>query len=120
LGRRVIALLAAYVIAVSSLMASFGAARAAAESAAVPAGIICHTAVTGQTSPATGEPNGKICAQDCCFGCLTLTAALPPPPVKAVGALRSTGQVLAPPAIAVLVSGPTNKSSRSRAPPLPA
>jgi len=119
LRRRIIALVAAYTIALSSLLASYGAARAAAETAA-PGGIICHTLVAGQQTPSSDETNNKICADCCCVGCLMLMAALPPPPAKVVGALQSATEPLTLPAIAGLAAGPATKSHRSRAPPLPA
>jgi hypothetical protein len=81
LRRRAIALLAAYAIALASLLASFTAARAAADINNT-LGVICHTLDAGQTNPAGGQDNGKACAENCCIGCLMLTAALPLPPVK--------------------------------------
>src|ERR1700692_2410409 len=76
LRRRVVALAAAYAIALSSLIGSFGAARAAAEAATLPGAILCHSDVAGQSTPAPDESNGKICINSCCTGCLMLTAAL--------------------------------------------
>ncbi|HUD85100.1 MAG TPA: hypothetical protein VMR17_01550 [Xanthobacteraceae bacterium] len=120
LRRRFVALAAAYAIAIASLVASFGAARAAAETAAIRGGVICHTIVGGQSSPATDETTGKICVDNCCVGCLMLLAALPPPPLKVFGAPQSVAQLLIPPAAVVLAAGPHGKSHRSRAPPLSA
>jgi hypothetical protein len=119
LGRRIIALVAAYTIALSSLLASFTAARAAGEAAVAPLGVICHTLAIGQQgpSPSGDQSNGKICADCCCVGCLMLMAALPPPPVKVAGATQSPGKRLQPPAIAVLAAIAETKSHRSRAPP---
>jgi hypothetical protein len=119
LRRRIIALAAAYAIALSSLLASFGAARAAAEVAAVPGGIICHTVVAGQQTPAQG--NGKLCIDCCCgIGCTMTLAALPPPPAAAAPLLQAPSHRLAPLGTAVLSGGLETKSHRSRAPPLPA
>jgi hypothetical protein len=122
LGRRIIALVAAYAIALSSLLASFTAARAAGEAAAAPGGVICHTLVIGQQapSPSGDRTNGKLCVDNCCVGCLMLMAAVPPPPVKVAGAPQSAGKLLQPPPIAVLAVRPETKSHRSRAPPLTA
>jgi hypothetical protein len=119
LGRRIIALVAAYAIALSSLLASFTAARAAGEAASIPAGVICHTLVIGQQapSPSGDQTNGKLCVDNCCVGCLMLMAALPPPPAKIAGAIATAGSLLTPPAIVVLTDGPKTKSHRSRAPP---
>jgi hypothetical protein len=119
LRRRTIALVAAYTIALASLLASFTAARATIDTNN-SLGVICHTLDTGQTNPAGGQDNGKACAENCCIGCLMLTAALPPPPVKITGAPQTASQPLPPPAIAALAGGTFTKSHRSRAPPLTA
>jgi hypothetical protein len=118
LRRRAVALIAAYAIALSSLFASFATARAAAEAAAVPGGVICHTDVIGRQAPTSDQ--GKVCVDDCCVGCLILTAALPPPPTKVIDRPQSASQVLPPPEITVLAAGTFTKSHRSRAPPLTA
>ena len=117
--RRAVALVAAYAIALASLLASFTAARAAMD-ANSPLGVICHTIDTGQTAPAGGQDNGKACAENCCIGCLMLTAALPPPPVKITGTPQTAGQLLRPPAVSALAAKPLTQSHRSRAPPLTA
>jgi hypothetical protein len=119
LRRRTIALVAAYTIALASLLASFTAARATIDTNNA-LGVICHTLDTGQTNPAGGQDNGNACAENCCIGCLMLTAALPPPPVKITGAPQTASQPLPPPAIAALAGGTFTKSHRSRAPPLTA
>ena len=121
LRRRIVALAAAYTIALSSLIASFGAASAAADAAAAPNGIICHTLVAGDEAPASGDTNSKHCIDNCCIGCLMLMAAVPPPPAKITGApLSSASQSIAPPQNIVLVGGLESKDHRSRAPPLAA
>jgi hypothetical protein len=117
LGRRLVALVAAYAIALSSLIASFGAARAAAAAADTPGGIICHSLDAGQHAPADGQTDRNICSADCCVGCLLLVAALPPPPVNAVAVARSSAPVFAAPTIRGLTGRPEAKSHRSRAPP---
>jgi hypothetical protein len=116
LRRRIVALAVAYAIALSSLIASFGAASAAA-AAAAPNGIICHTLVAGDQTPASGDTNGKHCADNCCIGCLMLMAAVPPPPAKIIGAPLSARQSIAPPQNIVLSGGLKTKDHRSRAPP---
>jgi hypothetical protein len=116
LRRRIVALGAAYAIALASLIASFGAASAAA-AAAAPNGIICHTLVTGDQTPASGDTNTKHCIDNCCIGCLMLIAAVPPPPAKITGAPLSASQSIAPPQNIVLVGGLQAKDHRSRAPP---
>jgi hypothetical protein len=117
LRRRIVALAAAYAIALSSLIASFGAASAAAAAAAGPTGIICHTLVAGDAAPASGDTNSKHCADNCCIGCLMLMAAVPPPPAKIISAPLSASQSIAPPQNIVLVGGLETKDHRSRAPP---
>ncbi len=117
LRQRIVALAAAYAIALSSLIASFGSALAAAEATALPGGILCHTDASGQSGPSTDETNNRICADCCCVGCLTLMVAVPAPPAKAIAVLQSSSERIAPLAIIVLVGGPTAKSHQSRAPP---
>jgi hypothetical protein len=117
--RRVIALAAAYAIALSSLIASFGAARAAAEAPGIPGGIICHTVVPGQEAPSPADTNGKMCA-DCCVGCMMPLAAVPPAPPNAAPLAQASSHRIAAPEIAALAGGRETKSHRSRAPPLTA
>jgi hypothetical protein len=122
--RRFVALVAAYAIALSGLLANFTAARAAIETANSPIGIICHTLQTDQQAPAHeqgGDQGGdQACAANCCSGCLMAMAALPPPPVTVAGAPQGTGLLLSPLAAGAVVAGSETKSHRSRAPPLPA
>jgi hypothetical protein len=120
LRRRIVALAAAYAIALSSLIATFASARAAAEAAAAPDGvIICHTVVAGSETPSPADQtNSKHCVDNCCVGCLMLMAAVPPPPAKIVRAPLSASQSIAPPQNIVLVGGLQTKDHRSRAPPL--
>jgi hypothetical protein len=120
LRRRIVALAAAYAIALASLIASFGAASAAADAAAAPNGIICHTLVSADQAPASSDTNSKHCVDNCCIGCLMLTAAVPPPPAKITRAPLSASQAVAPPQSIVLVGGLKTKDHRSRAPPLAA
>jgi hypothetical protein len=121
LRRRIVALAAAYAIALSSLIASFGAARAAAETAAIPGGIICHSNIDGQQAPAPAGDNGKTCLDCCCgVGCTMTMAALPPPPTSTAPLLQAPSHRLAPPDAAIRNGGPDTKSHRSRAPPLTA
>jgi hypothetical protein len=121
LRQRMIALAAAYAIALSSLVASFGAARAAAETAAIPGGIICHSIVAGQQAPAPAEDNGKICLDCCCgVGCTMTLAALPPPPTVAAPLPQTASQRVAPPKTFIADRSAEGQPHRSRAPPLPA
>jgi hypothetical protein len=117
LRRRIVALAAAYAVALSGLIASFGTARAAAASAADPIGVICHTLDPAQSAPAGDETNGRICADCCCIGCLMLMATVPPP-ASAAAIAQSSSRALQPPLTqAVLSGGPEAKSHQSRAPP---
>jgi len=120
--RRVIALATALAIALSGLIAGFGTAHAAANLAAQPDAVICHGAGAEQSAPAPSpdDTNSTTCIGSCCIGCLMLTAALPAPPVRIIGALQSAGRLLQPPAIIALAARPDTTSHRSRAPPLPA
>jgi hypothetical protein len=115
--KRLVALAAAYAIALAGLIANFGGAQMAA--AAQPGGIICHTDFVGGhvPSPAPSPDSGtnKTCTDDCCTGCVTLMAALPPAPANA-GTIPPSASVRVAP-LAVFVSIPRTKSHRSRAPP---
>lgn len=114
LGRRLIALAAAYAIALSGLMLSFGVARAAVS---LPGTVTCHSDAGGTTAPTGSRPDGKLCDASCCTGCLMLVAALPPPPVNVAEAPRMASRPL--PLIAVITVGAAahTSSHRSRAPP---
>lgn len=115
--KRLVALAAAYAIALAGLIANFGGAQMAAAAAAQPGGIICHTDFAGGPAPSPDGGTNKTCTDDCCTGCLTLTAALPPAPANAGTISPSASVRMVPLAIAVFVSGPRTKSHRSRAPP---
>jgi hypothetical protein len=117
LGRRLVALAAAYAIALSSLIASFGTARAAAAAVDEPGGIICHSLVTDQQAPAGDQTDRNICSADCCIGCLLLLAALPPPPANAVAVARSAGPAFTARTSRGLAGRPEARSHQSRAPP---
>lgn len=116
LQRRIVALVAAYALALSALIGTFAAAREAAATPAVPGLITCHTDATGAPSPA-GDTDGRLCADSCCIGCLMLMADLPPPPDVVVGEPQSTGQKLALPAAVGFTRTQKTKSHRSRGPP---
>jgi hypothetical protein len=120
LRRRFVALVAAYAIALSGLLANFTAAHAAIADANSPTGIICHTLQTDQQAPAHDPSGDQACAANCCIGCLMLMAALPPPPVTVTGALQATGILLSLPATDAVAAVSETKSHRSRAPPLTA
>jgi hypothetical protein len=117
LRQRIVALAAAYVIALSSLVASFGVARAAAETSGVPGDVICHTLAPDQQAPNSDRGSGKICEDCCSSGCLMAMAALPPPPANTVMVLHSVPYFVAPPPVIALAGSREVKSHRSRAPP---
>jgi hypothetical protein len=56
LRRRIIALAAAYAIALASLISSFSVASVAAQAVAQPGGILCHTDVSGHHAPPPTKP----------------------------------------------------------------
>jgi len=116
LRQRVIALAAAYAVALSSLVASYGLARAAA-TAAVPGAVICHTIVDADQAPSPASDQADHCAANCCLGCIMHVAALPPLPATPAGVLESSTQRLPPPAAVALTARPETASHRSRAPP---
>lgn len=117
LGRRVVALVAAYAIVLSGLLASFGAARAATQVTGNHGAILCHTETADSQSPSTDGTTGRICVDNCCVGCLTPLVAVPPPSVNFAEAPATSNQkILAPLEIAGF-SGIATKSHRSRAPP---
>jgi Protein of unknown function (DUF2946) len=121
LRQRLVALAAAYAIALSGLIANFGGAQMAAAAATAQSDfVICHSDGANTPAPSPDGGTGKTCIDDCCTGCLMHTAALPQPPATAIALLSSAGEPIVPPAVAVVASGPELSSHRSRAPPLPA
>lgn len=114
LARAVIALVAAYAIALSSLMVSFGAARAAIPG---PGTITCHSEAGRATEPAGGDHDGRLCDASCCIGCLMLMAAVPPPPVEVAKAPRSSRRPLALVVATTFGTLAHTISHQSRAPP---
>ena len=111
------ALAAAYVIALTSLVSSLAASRAATEMVAHPLGILCHgEAVEGADFPADQDNNG-LCVDCCCVGCLMPLAALPQPPAVEVPSPTAVSQRVALIAPIVLSPASKAKSHRSRKPP---
>ena len=112
--KRVVALAAAYAVVLSTLVVSFGAARAALADANSSEVVICQRAQLG--NPAPGGNHGDLC-NSCCDGCLIQLAAVPPPPTASVAVEPSAGELLAPPAIIGFRSDPQTTPHQSRAPP---
>jgi hypothetical protein len=117
LQQRIVALAAAYLIALAGLLASFGIASVAAADITNSSGFLCHTATGGSSAPTDDQSNNKICAERCGVGCLMLTAALPPPPANAAPLPQASSQSRAVVPAAWLAAAPVTKSHRSRAPP---
>ena len=113
---RIIALIVAYAIALSSLLTSGVAARAAAEMTAQSGAVLCHSDVAGQAAPAKDEKNNRICADCSCPGCLTL-AAVVPLPARIVALGKPPSQAVALLAMVAVAGRPSGKSHRPRAPP---
>jgi hypothetical protein len=116
LQRRIIAFIAAYAIAVASLIASFGTARAAAEIINQPDGVICHGSGAERPAPVPDENSGKICVETCCIACLSIAAAMPSPVVTAA-VPHSLSQRPALLTRFVLAAGTDFNAHRSRGPP---
>jgi Protein of unknown function (DUF2946) len=115
LQQRIIALAAAYAIALASLIASFGAAQMAAEAAAQPDSFICHSSAAERTAPASDE-SGKICL-DCCIGCMTSVPAAVPPATSVVIVRQVSIARLEPIAHRALIVNAASSAHRSRGPP---
>lgn len=118
LRRRVIALVAAYALALGGMLASWAAGSAAAPAAAAPATVICHSDGADDTAPSQNHDGSHVCVDACCVGCVLLTAALPPPPIKAIGAPQSAVRPLATPLALAVPAQHSARSHQSRAPPL--
>lgn len=118
LQKRLIALAAAYAIALAGLIANLGAAQMAAAASAQPGGIICHSDLAGSPGHFPDGGTDRTCLDNCCTGCLILMAALPPPPDIAIASAPTASERIAPLAATSLVASPQSKSHRSRAPPL--
>jgi DUF2946 family protein len=117
LRQRIVALVAAYAIALASLIASFGAAQATAEAVNGGTGIICHSDVA-EGAPATGphESDGTLCFKSC-IGCIASLATVIPPTVAAAGLPQLSFKRLDLPARVTPIAGAKFKAHRSRGPP---
>ena len=115
LSRRIVALAAAYAIALSGLVASFGATQFAAEAVAQP-GVLCHNSIANDPATSPDGTNGKICIDDCCVGCLAMPGTLPPPTAVAAAPQSSTERVGTLTSF-TLVRTADSHYHRSRAPP---
>ena len=121
LGRCIVALVAAYALVISSFIASFGVANAAAEESLNPSIVICHHDASGQLDPLQGHSDGGGCADcGCCIGCLMPFAALTPPPVVMAEWQPTTSHAMVGTERPAVRVARVDKSHRSRAPPLDA
>src|SRR5215472_167091 len=112
LRQRIIALVAAYAIALASLAAGFGAAQLDGGY-----GVICHS--DGAEGPPTGshDSNGAICLKSC-IGCIGSLATVMPPAVAPTRPPQLAFKRLDPPAPVAIVTGAKANAHRSRGPPL--
>ena len=117
LRQRIVALAAAYAIALAGLVANFGAARAAADAIAQPDNVICHSVVADQPAPSPDGTGNAICADCCCIGCITSipVAVAPSAPALAIPQVLVAG--LGPLTHSVSLPAATSKAHRSRGPP---
>lgn len=113
LQRRIIALVAAYTIALASLIATLSAVRAAVTDATSSGIVICQPTLLGQTAP-SGMPSD---CGSCCIGCADLLAAVPPPPTASVAIEQTQGVLLPTPPTDEPPFDPQVRSHQSRGPP---
>jgi hypothetical protein len=114
--QRVIALAAAYAIALAGVVACFSAAQAAAGAIDGTNDVICHT--LGEGSPATDshQHNADICLKTC-IGCIASLASLIPPTVGAADPLQRSFKRLDLPTRWVRLAETKSSAHRSRGPP---
>jgi hypothetical protein len=117
LRQRVVALAAAYAIALASLVANFGAARAAADAIAQPDNVICHNVVADQPAPSPDGTGNAICADCCCIGCIVSLATVIPPTVGTPAPSQLSFKRLDLPPRLVRPDGAKANAHRSRGPP---
>jgi hypothetical protein len=98
-------------------MTSLAAAQAAAESIHPSEGILCHSITAEQPAPRSDDSNGKVCADCCCIGCLTVAAAVLPP-LAATAVPRGLSGWRAPLVRFGVLDGAKFNSHRPRGPPL--
>jgi hypothetical protein len=113
--RRVVALAATLAIVLSTLIASFLVARAAADAIVDPFNVICHTGGTEAPSDTHGNGTTTPCIDCCCAGCPIVLAT---PPVRTVLRIVRPPQPVVASLDDTLVLQPfVSSSHRSRAPP---
>ena len=117
LRQRVVALAAAYAIALAGLIASFSTAQAVAEATAQPDVVICHSSLPDKPAPGPQDSNGNLCIKSC-VGCITSLAMAIPPTVSGTQLPQSAIKQLDPPARLVILADAKANAHRSRGPPL--
>jgi hypothetical protein len=117
LRQRIIALAAAYAIALANLVAGFGAAQAAVAALDGGYGVICHS--DGAEGPPTGsqDNNSAICLKSC-IGCISALTTVMPPTIAPPGPPQLAFKQLDLPARSINLAGAKAKAHRSRGPPL--
>jgi hypothetical protein len=116
LRQRIVALVAAYAIALASLIASFVAAQAAATAVEGGSGVICHSDLAGGPITGSHEDDGTICFKSC-IGCMTCLAMTTPPTVSATQMQQSASKRLDLPVRLVCLDNAKANAHRSRGPP---
>ena len=116
LRQRVVALAAAYAIALAGLIASFSTAQAVAEATGQPDMVICHSSLPDKSAPGPQDSNGNLCIKSC-IGCITSSAMAIPPTVSAARLPQSVIKRLNLPAHVVRIAGAKFNAHRSRGPP---
>ena len=117
LRQRVVALVAAYAIALSGLMTSLAGAQAAqAEATAQPDVIICHISLGADPAPASQDSNGNLCIKSC-VGCITSLAMAIPPTVSATRMPQSASKRVDLPVRLVRLDSAKANAHRARGPP---
>jgi Protein of unknown function (DUF2946) len=117
LRQRIIALVAAYAIALANLVAGFGAAQAAVAALDGGYGVICHS--DGAEGPATGsqDNNGAICLKSC-IGCISALTTVMPPTIAPPGPPQLSFKRLDLSARLAIHADAKANAHRSRGPPL--
>jgi hypothetical protein len=116
LRQQVVALAAAYQIALAGLIASLGMAQDVAEATAQPDVVICHSGVADEPAPSPQDSNVNLCIKSC-VGCITSLAMAIPPTVYSDRLPQSAIKRLDLPARVFRVGGAKFNAHRSRGPP---
>ena len=115
LRQRVVALVAAYAIALAGLIGSLGTAAALAEVTTQPDVVICHSSLADKPAPVPQDSNRNLCIKSC-VGCIT-SLAMAIPPTVSIALPQSIIRQLDLPAPAVRITGAKFNAHRSRGPP---